>query len=471
MSDRIIFTPDSLAFIAQNLNDLAETLSSVRSRIDGMRMTSENGGELDLLPGTVRLTHRQFSAGGTVAEHLRVLSGAMSAERDDILSVMEAVNQARTLFEEAESTVASLVDGCLDAGSSTTAQEKLDARMSAIDGILQMLMSDYAAFAGFVNYEELDKITGFIGNLYSVLSGNADDLLTVPAHEMAMSLLASISSGTDMNKGLMQVVNGTLEGFDDAKDFSKNLVDALTNGEMGEEFEKFLNDMPLSEHIDVGDLKTLKYSGKTVEQLYNAYKDYTAMMNADPAKLQSLADGLRASGDPTMATAAALLENMKDPEFCKAYCLSANGCGAMLDLGNEALNDALGKIPGLGGAAAVVNMGQQVSEGLSNASELVNCANQIKRMDTARQNAYQSTLNAINEYKANPTDANYQKVIDTKNAYYSLTAQTVDSMKSLAEEQNKSFMGQFNPTDTSAFDRTANLYRGKVQNTVLEANL
>lgn len=467
MSDRIIFSPDSLSAIAKNLSDLAQNLADVRSRIDGMQMTSENGGELDLLPGSVRLTHRRFSSGGTVAAHLKVLAGAMSAERDDILAVMEAVNQARTLFEEAEAAVNGLADSCLDSGS-TAQQEKLDARMDAVDALLQQIMTDYAAFEGFINYEELEKITGLLSNIYSVMSGNGTDLLTVPAHEMAMSLLASISSGTDLSNGLLDAVNDGLGKFDDSKGFSKNLVDAITDGKMGDEFEEFLDDIPLVDGFNVGDLGALKDGGETAQKLINAYSDYTMMMNADPAKLQSLADGLRASDDPTMESAAVLLESMKDPAFCKAYCMASNGCSELLDMGSEALGDAIGKIPGIGGAAAVVEMGQQVSEGLTNASELVNCAHQVERMDSARQSAYQTTLDAISEYKSNPTDANYQKVVDAKNTYYSLTSQTVDSMKQLTEARNDSWMGQLNQQDTSGFDRLSQSYRYSRDNTAVD---
>ena len=52
--------------------------------------------------------------------------------------------------------------------------------------------------------------------------------------------------------------------------------------------------------------------------------------------------------------------------------------------------------------------------------------------------------------------------MDAKNVYYALTAETVDSMKSLAEAQNDSILGTFAHTDTAGFDRLAADYRSRM---------
>ncbi len=472
MSDHILYSSESLAAVSKQLSELADGLSTVQSRVSSMQMSSENGGELDLLPGAVRLTHTKLSAGGTVAAHMQVLAQALSAERGDILKVVQTIKDVQQMFEGAEREIIRRIENTAESEAVTVnplEQEEQDARIAAVQQLLRDLKSDYDGFEGFINYDELNKITGWVGNLYSALSGNADDLFTLGAHEMALSLLSTLGKGED--NLFIKEFNKASKKFDDGKKLSVNIVeiasDVLDKDEL-KDFEKFVNDLPLAEDFNVGDLDTLKKSGEAVEHIYTAFKEYQMMTSADPDKLQSVANGLRASGDPQSMAAAAILENMKDPGFCLQYAMATNGCNALMNFGNDKLGDAMKMIPGIGSAAAIVEIGQFASEGLTNASALVNCAKQVQRMDNARQGAYRAAVDAASAYLADPSDGNYQRVMDSKNAFYSTTAQTVDSMKQLAEAQNDSLLGMFNRADTSGFDNLTNTYRDKMNSSALE---
>ena len=462
MSDRILFSSDGLSGIARQLGALADAIGSARSGLSDLHMTSENGGELDLSDRSIRLSHASFSGGSTAAARLQALLRSMQAEEAHVRATVQTINGVIDLFEAAENQVSKLADAFLsgDAELSPEAQALQEEQMEAIRQMLKLLQLDYSNFNGFVNRDKLDNMTGFLGMFYTTASGNIADGLPKGAHDLMLALYSSISTGGQ--KGIVShAVDGAsdfADNFDSAKDIAVDLVTVLSDGELGANFEAFLDDLPLAGKFNVKSLDDLKNNLDVAKQLLNAYREYSSIRSADPARLASICSGLRSSGDPMLSQTAALMEQLKDPTFAKAYVLASNG----LDLAADKLSSAAQKALAKTAPGAVVAAGQEISEKLANASELVSCAQQIKCMDNARMTAYQTAVNAMNDYLANPSDAAYQAAVDAKNVYYALTAETVDSMKSLAEAQNDSILGTFDHTDTAGFDRLAADYRSRM---------
>lgn len=479
MSENIRFSSDKYASIARQLNEILNSLSEAQSKLASIDLTRAEGSDIPVTLPALRLVHGNRVSAKTPEGQLDVLSSALSDENSFVRSVISAVNAAGELLSGAETSILNMLTGKEDSGSENSNSEDLLAdRMDAVKRLLTMLQLDHEAFEGFVNRKKLQKIIN-AGYLYSGLSGNINSYFTDPSHEMAMNIIESLGLGKFPDT-LSNVYEDSFDNLDKTVDSVGDITTIILDKESAEMLDDLIRSLPFSEDemstlsmLDINcidDLERANVSVKLLNVVKSTMSDYFAMRTANQEKLDSICSGMLASGDSGMIETAKYLQSMKDPATCFKIAVAANTKELVLEGGADFANSALLDLypDPTGVSKALISLSQTGTEALTNSSAIVDSANALARIDDARSTAYKAAVDAINDYMQNPSDAAYQKVIDTKNSYYTMTAETVEASKAMAEAQKDSALGIFNTTDTGKFDNLADICRSKVADAGVE---
>ncbi len=451
-NDRIVFSSDVLNGAVGDMEKLMDVLENL---ITDLRNVD-----------TSRINNQQVN----IDQRLNALIRSFRSEYDNVQGIARAIRSTIELFEDAEKSVMELAGERSDPSEPSkkenpyglTDQELEDERRSVIDNMLQSIETQNAGLNNLIDRKALSNLIGKLAEFYTIMAGDPSSLAQSDAHQMAIALLNTLSAKEDVSSLVLKYGEKVKDDVEFRLDTAIDILN-LDDPGSGDEFKAFLDACPYIEGFEKVGSATEYF-----QHLLDAYNQYKKMTSMDPKMLSNICSGLRASGDSEMNKAAELLESFKDPYFCGVYCLASNGVSIAASKLSEAGRDALVNMyPSIVGKS-IIKLSTRGTEALTNSAEIVDKARQIERLDDARQSAYSTIQNAASAYQSNPTDENYQKIIDAHAAYQALSAESVDAFADMMDAQNDSGLGKLFGNDSEKMRNIANIYRMNVNDGVLD---
>lgn len=478
MADKVKVNTQTLESWASAISSASSELMNVNSQLGQVDTSDEAGGKVDVtIPGVMK-SILGIPVGGTVRSNVNMLRVWMATLSLKISDTAGDIRKAAALFEEAENSIRTTLDGTHTdpealaaeraAAEAAALQAMIDnARLTQLDGWLQIVQSDEARWPDLIDEEWLKRAAG-AGYVFNVanksfanvttgeIAANLVDnlLLTYGAEDMPTSALAAFGSSSDMYSSvagsdimLDSDMQAFLKAVNGPNSLMKDILEVgLLNAEAAEYAKNFYatQDMlgVLKENSLLSSLSTVGKISSETKAIYNALNSAYKMCNMDPATIANLQAGLAQSGDAASAQAAEILSLAGDPEKCFLYCLQREAA----HLGDSAIKGCIDSCiksnPNAVAINAAVSGSTAVADAAFNTSDVAKAAQYAVSVNEMRANSSAAYANAVAAYKANPTEANYQAAQAAYETYNAMSAEFTRAYQKAATTNADSAAGK-----------------------------
>lgn len=485
MADKIRVNTEILEKWSGELSKAADALSDVNADLGRVNTSEEAGGEVDVTIDTFFKTITGKPTTGTVRSCLAMLRLQIGMLGIGINGTARDLIYAANRFGEAEGFVGKLVEGAmtdpaeLAAAEAAAQQAMIDwARQTTLDNWQKIMAEDEARWPDLIDVGWLNKAAS-VGFIYTVANGTANEHL-VPGTVAANVVDNLVEQYSENSSSTVEKIKTAMKAIEKLCGENKALADTLINildvgmelalnaGDNEAAWDVYLKKLDILDDKGLGKLfeglGIAADSAKNVKTVVEAVISATQLANMDPATVANLQKGLAQNGDPVSQKASDILDMSGDVGACVVYAFQRAG----LDLGIEAGKSALeGAISSTSVGLAVktgVGAGTMASDMIFNTGDTAAAANYTISVNDMRVKSMEACNRAIEAYRANPTDANYEAAQQAYETYNALSAEMTRAYQETVTSNADSPAGKvfYDKTDFDYLNQTREGFESRV---------